>query len=788
MNKQGNRIYRLDGVEIDTSHVCLKRNGREEHLRQKTFQVLVYLLDQRERLVTKDELIEHIWLGAAVTDNAIEKCLAEIRRSVNDDSRQPRFIKTVPRAGYRFIGAVEEVSRHLPVAEPAAPTSSPSDKDQTARRIETPPSLSPPAGSFSSSRIWLLSILAGLILGAAVTIYFLHRRGSHQPSLAAVTLPETAGKRSLVVMHFDNQSGDHDLDWLREGLADMMITGLSRSANLLVLSRQQLHLLLDRIGHNEADKISLDEALDIAQRSHAKIFVLGSFARLGQQIRVDAQLHDARDGQLLAAESLVVDQPAEILTQVDLLSFKLASHLGAPSKPDSNAGLTSVMTSNLEAYRYYSLGVEKAQSSRNEEALSLFQKAVALDPNFAMAYARIGYVYGVTGNAPEKGKPYLEKAFQQTDRLTEKDKLEIQAWYAIVNYDYAAAIEGFRRIAAAYPLEVEAYRRLANLLKGEEKSQDAIEVLKQGLAIDPDYQELYNALGSVYSETGRHDEAIAMFQRYVQLAPDEPNSHDSLGLGYQWAGLYDEAIHEYERALQLKPDFYIAMVHLANSYFQLGRYRAAIDEYQRYVKAGSSDPERSRGYFCHAYVEMKKGNLNQVERLVQLTDDRPWLLYFVALERNELEKARQIKETIERGVGNERGLRSSQRPLWYVRGLYALKTGAAEAAIDDFKQALSHRPQTWSIDAFEDCLANAYLKLGRFDEAVAEYQRILKLNPNYPLVHYHLALACEGKGQNDEARAEYQRFLQLWKDADADIREVMRARKALSEPPAVAGG
>src|SRR5438034_6083209 len=101
MNSDDHRIYRLNGIELDTSQVCLKRNGQEQHLRQKTLQVLVHLLEQRHRVVTKDELMECIWPDTAVTNNTLEQCLAEIRKALGDNSRQPRFIKTVPRAGYR---------------------------------------------------------------------------------------------------------------------------------------------------------------------------------------------------------------------------------------------------------------------------------------------------------------------------------------------------------------------------------------------------------------------------------------------------------------------------------------------------------------------------------------------------------------------------------------------------------------------------------------------------------------------------------------------------------------
>jgi tetratricopeptide (TPR) repeat protein len=283
---------------------------------------------------------------------------------------------------------------------------------------------------------------------------------------------------------------------------------------------------------------------------------------------------------------------------------------------------------------------------------------------------------------------------------------------------------------------------------------------------------------------GRHDEAIAMFQRYVQLAPDEPNAHDSLGLGYEWAGRYEDAIREYQQALKLKADFEIAMVHLGNVYFQQGRYRAAIEEYQRYILAAPSNTELLRGYSCVGYVELSTGQVERAEVMVRqsLTRDKTAndLQYYIAVAKGDFAKAAKLKDAIESRPGNDRGLRPSLRPFYYRRGLLALKTGAVTEALEDFKLAISHRPQTWNLDAWEDCLANAYLELGRLDEATAEYQRVQKLNPNYPLLHYKLAQAYERKGRRDEARHEYQQFLNVWKDADADIPEVMAAKRALA--------
>src|SRR6185437_82824 len=500
MNQQGPHIYRLEGIEVDPSQVCLKRDGTELHLRQQTFQVLIYLLENRQRVVTKNELIERIWAGTAVTDNALEQCLAEIRKVLGDDSRNPRFIKTVPRAGYRFIGGVEEIDRQTLVAA-AVPSSLPAAQPAVQ-------SIGEPA---TSRRRWFarraLLIPVAVVLILAASIFFLLRRHASTASLADTTLPQDPTKRPVAVMFFDNQSGSADLDWLREGLADMIITDLSRSKNITVLSRQQLYVLLNRAGHKASDNIQLDDAINIARQSHAKVFLLGSFVRLGEQIRIDVHLHDSRDGQLLTAERVIVDNPAQVLTQVDLLSLKLAAYIGSPGGTEGTTNLATVMTNNLEAYRNYSLGVEKAQFFRNDEAVALLEKAIALDPNFAMAYARVGYVYAVRGDSPEKARRYLEKSYQLSDRLTEKDKLEITAWYAITNFDFPTALNSFRQIISNYPLEVEAYGLLANLLRGEERIEEGIEIAKQGLAVDAGAKELYNYLGSAYSDRSRHDEA-----------------------------------------------------------------------------------------------------------------------------------------------------------------------------------------------------------------------------------------------------------------------------------------
>src|SRR5204862_5263561 len=135
--------------------------------------------------------------------------------------------------------------------------------------------------------------------------------------------------------------------------------------------------------------------VELAGRCRAEAILLGSFTRLGESVRVNVQLHDGRTGALLSAESVVAERAEDLFGRVDTLSGRLVSDLsGAPAATPA-PGLALAMTGNLEAYRLYSLALEKAQGLKSSEAIELLEKAVALDPGFAMAHARIGYTYAV---------------------------------------------------------------------------------------------------------------------------------------------------------------------------------------------------------------------------------------------------------------------------------------------------------------------------------------------------------------------------------------------------------
>lgn len=209
-------------------------------------------------------------------------------------------------------------------------------------------------------------------------------------------------------------------------------------------------------------------------------------------------------------------------------------------------------------------------------------------------------------------------------------------------------------------------------------------------------------------------------------------------------------------------------------------------EHEKYLKAAPSDFERSRAYCSIAEVYFRKGELNRASaaaaRGMKHCNLAAWVALLLALERGDAKTTQQLKLLVSELVPPiSRGQRETARITLYRCGYIDLREGRAAAAIEDFKEALRHPPPYWAVDPFEDCLANACLKLGRWNEAIAEYERVLKLNSKYPLADYHLARAYDQKGDPGQAQSAYERFLEVWDSADDDVPEVVAAKERLAQ-------
>jgi tetratricopeptide (TPR) repeat protein/DNA-binding winged helix-turn-helix (wHTH) protein/TolB-like protein len=769
------RLVRLGADFLLRTDLCSLRRvtGEPIHLRPQTFQTLLFLLEHRDRLVTKEELTSAIWGDLAVTDDALVQCIVEARRALEDDARRPRYIRTLPKVGYQFVGDVEELAEARVAEETAAPVE-PGDAPAPLA-LPSPPVEPPAARSQPGRRLALWTAAAVGIAAAALLV-------SRWLASSTVELTAEPKRVAVAVMYLENQSGGEDLAWMRKGLADMLITGLSRSSRLSVISREQLDTWLTRTGHDGTAEISLTDAIEVARRSQADYFVLGGYVRLGVRFRIDVRLYDG-SGRLRAAEQLNVADPGQVLIDVDSLSWRLARHLGEAVRSPVDQ-LAAGLTTNLDAFRFYSLGVERALGYEISEAIRLFERALELDPQFVMARARIGFAH-LTNSEPAQARPYLDEAFRGIDRVTEKDRLHLDAWRATANWEYDAAIAAYRRAIDRYPGDVEAYARLGNVLIGEKRYDEAIDILQRGLRIDAESGDLHNFLARAYTPLARHQDAIRERQIYVELAPKEPLAHDTLGLSYQWAGRYEDAIAAYQRALDLRPDFEPAVFHLANAYFQTGRYRTAMERYQRYAKIAQASWAASRSHNAQALVHLARGETALAGQLAAASlvgfPDNDFTIAHVTIHARPGAALDALARRVPKGNPYQnRGRRQSERMAHFARGRIALARGESDTALDYLRRALREEPPIWDPIVLEDCLANAYLELSRFDDAIVEYQRVLHINPRYPLAHYRLATAYERTGRHALARAGYEEFLRVWHQADTDVPEIVIAKQRLA--------
>lgn len=773
--------YTFSDFKIDLVRRCLIYHGKERPLRNQSFQLLLYFVEHPDSLISKDELAAVLWNETAVTENALVQCVAEIRRVLNDDPHSPRFIKTIFRVGYRFVADVRVIrdEQNLPVPPPCShPAGDASQEPAAVVTIDAPSGLPSPA----PTRVWrrnaMLLVLAALTAGA---ILLFCEVKWHAPEQSGSANASVSGLPTLAVFPLANATGRQDLDWLREGLSDMILTDLAHTGKCNVLSREKMHSL---VGANDlSGAIPQSRLLAIAQSVHATNFIVGSVSASGQQITIDIEIRDGKDGHVVGTDSASMIDLLQVVAEVSSLSTDIAHQLGLQT--GGPPSLTDVMTSNVEAYRYYSLGVEKAEQYQNAQAVELFKKALKFDPKFAMAYARIGYAYAVQDFQPETGRPYLEKAFELSAPLPALNRLYIDAWFAISRSDYDAAIGILHQIIQQYPEETEADCELARLLRGQERLEEAATLLRRAIQANPNAQELYNVLGMILISMERYPEAISYCKQYVALAPQNPNTRDSLGMAYQQAGQYDAALSEYNKALQLDPEFEPSLVHLGDTYYQMGRYRDALREYSRYIEMSGSNNAKALGYGNIATVYAATNHIAEEQTAanneLRFNHASVWSSLQLALARHQKNRAAALGKNLFENLPNpERGAARNLRMELYYRGTIELNNGDAQGALAHFRAAMQHMPTASGIDSHEDCLANAYLGLGMLPEAIGEYQRILNLNSNYPLAYFHLGQAFQKQHRWPEAAAAFHHFLEANPTADQDGPQVIEARRSIA--------
>jgi len=427
------------------------------------------------------------------------------------------------------------------------------------------------------------------------------------------------------------------------------------------------------------------------------------------------------------------------------------------------------LTSNIRAARAYASGVELSRQYHVKEAVDQFEEALRLDPGFTMARARLGYVYSVRWLAEDRGKPYLEAAYAARDRLNDLNRLYILAWYDQANHDYEGTIRDLRELTTRFPRETEAREELGRVLLGENRFQEAGLQLEEAARTEPASPQVHNFLCALFMATHQFSRAIEEANRMVNLSPGEVNSQDTLGMAYEAAGDFEQAERTYRQILTQQPKFEVARIHLGNALYRMGRWREAQAELERYIADAPSDAERQWGAEELATIALARGDATEVLRLggSEPPDGYHDQEILLALQQGDLSKADRLLAT--RVEHADRGQHANQRFVLTVRGERALAAHDPATAIDLLKKAVAERTPLYATEWYEDSLADAYLRLGRYGEAIAEYRRILAIYPRLASAWRGLATAYRATHQDNLARSAREEMLKIWCNADPDL-------------------
>jgi DNA-binding winged helix-turn-helix (wHTH) protein/tetratricopeptide (TPR) repeat protein len=798
-------------------------------LEPKVMDVLVYLAQRPGQMVSKDEILETVWKDTFVADGALFRHVSELRRLLGDDSKVPRYIQTIPKKGYRLVAPVFSEAG-LVAAEGG---------DPSAHSTTAPPALTAEAGRAglpapARSRPWSWPALLVLAVLAAIALV---PRWPYRSGQASSVRP------NIAVLYFENNSGDPSLDWLRVALADMLVTDLSQSPGLEVLGTDRLYQILSDLKRLDERTVSSGLVRDVAAEAKADSVLVGSFVRAGETIWISAKLQDAKSGKVLMSEKVEGRTDAQLFTMVDELTRRIKDRFDIPRTADLERDLKDVTTGSLEAYRYYVEGVKLHSRYQEDEARVLFDKAIELDPGFAMALARLSIVCFNIGQ-DRRAEEYARRALENTSRLTPRERYYIEGWYYVRKEEtLGRAVDAYTKALEIYPTYASARANLGAIYTALERYEEAVshleELRRKGFASYP----VYLNLGKAHAALGRSDRAYETLLAFRQRNPDNAAVHRGLAFQLVAWGRLDEGLQMMDKAAQLDPGdlapeaarFYVSVLReqweparaaaaklaasedpywrwlgrMSEAQVRLfrGRSQEALAGFDRAARSDSESGERTalsrtagarvlmlRGAPARALEEAQQA---QVEAAGNLGE---WQgLFVAALAQEALGRrvdADATAETLRRkaeAIPSEKEKRRHR----HLAGELALARGNAARAVEELTKAqetLSPRGTFAGSELPQHvpiwfALGSAHLAAGDREKASYWLRKVTESGTEHvhwpvPYVRsfYLLGTIYEARGEEDKAYESYRRFVSIWGQADLDREWVADARRKLRLP------
>ena len=514
----------------------VSRDGATIKLEPRTMRVLMYLARRPGEVVSVQELLDSVWADVVVTQDSVYTAIAALRRALGDDSREPRYIANVPRRGYRLVAPVSAAEAPGPGTAPPA----------SVAGLATGPAPAAAAPERRRVRPRAAAVVAALAALAAIAYLAVERRWTAPPAVdshsATAAAERAAGDLSIAVLPFANLSADRDQEYFADGISEELLSLLTQVPRLRVISRSSAFSFK---GQNLA-------VAEIAKRLNVALLLEGSVRQAGSQVRITAQLIDARSDRQLWSETY--DRPLvnifalqdEIAAAVvSQLKLKLLGAASAAKAPDPQAYAVLLQARQVALQR---------TAAGYERAIALFQQALGRDPRYAAAWVGLARVYV---NQANDGLRPIEESYRLARDAVDKA--------LAFDPDFAPAHAMLGRLAMTHD---------GDLAVAAQRYQHA-------LALEPANTDIVRSAAMLAASLGRLDTSVALGQFVVARDPVNPTGYLNLGYDYFNAGRLDEAIASLRTALTLSPGHAAAEYGIAVALLMKGDPEAALAAMQR---------------------------------------------------------------------------------------------------------------------------------------------------------------------------------------------------------------
>jgi tetratricopeptide (TPR) repeat protein len=401
---------------------------------------------------------------------------------------------------------------------------------------------------------------------------------------------------ALAILPLRNASGDPSLDWMGKSLAEMLRTDVGQSENLHTVSSERLHQILTDLRVSPDTELDAPSIKRIAEFTNADQIVWGEYVRLGDQIRIDAQIENLKTERVIPIKAEAVDEKA-LLKAVDQLAKSVQGNLTLSSKAmeQMKAAAFTPSSSSVEALHQYSEGLELARQNNDLEAVKRYQAAVAADSNFALAYARLAQTYLRLGDG-NKAQEYSSKASDLDTNLPAAEKYMIQAATARIQNNSDKALEAYDNLAKLMPQDPSIWADQAAIYEGKGNYDKSYELYAKVLESDPKNLDALLAIGGVQIERGKPEGSFDYLNRALSLAVQLGNQQgkanvlQTIGAAYRLTNKPDDALQNLQQAAEIekqigdKGGLAFSIRQIADSYGMKGKPDEAARNYEEALK------------------------------------------------------------------------------------------------------------------------------------------------------------------------------------------------------------